>query len=129
VVNLGDVLYPLIDPSIWPSDSQLPAAGVCAEPSSGSLVRIDLEQGTPAPRCVRVLNHQRLQFSNKTDQTVDVQLGDFYQTLDPGATSNRFDQLPVSAYLAPGVHVVHTSAYAGSGPEIWLIEPAPSTKP
>ena len=128
LMDLGVINYPLIHPRIWPADSDLPAAGICAGPSSSPVVHFDINPDVPGPRCSKVANNQTLEFTNKTAVPVEVQLGDFNETLDPGATSTLFT-LPVSSYLAPGVHDVHSSYFQGSGPEIWLTEPAVPAKP
>ncbi len=77
-----------------------------------------LETGMPNPRCQYVTVDQRLRLTNGSDRTVDVTIGGVSAALRPGETRTigaRFGD-----YLAPGVHIVHTSLYGGSGPELWL---------
>lgn len=98
--------------------AQEPAAGICAE-AEGSLVSVSLRPDVPDPRCVRVRPDQHLNLKNETDQTLQVNLGRFQAELDPGEEVT-FDA-PFGDYLAPGVHLVTTSAPPG-GPAIWLMK-------
>jgi hypothetical protein len=47
-----------------------------------------------------------------------VTIGGVTATLAPGETQTVGPRF--ASYLAPGVHVVHSAAYGGSGPELWL---------
>lgn len=110
--------------NLKPPDSDSPAAGVCPGPSSGE-VTIDFQSGIPSPRCVRVLPDATLRIVNSTAEAVDFELGAFAGTLQPSnaATSDQ----TVGDFLAPGVHVIMSTAYGqgaqfgGSG-EVWLVE-------
>lgn len=121
-------LYPLVEvvltekaqPLATPY-AQEPAAGICAE-FEGPLVSVLLRPDIPDPRCVRVKPDQYLRVRNEADQTLQVSIGRFQAELDPGKEV-IFD-MPFRDYLAPGVHLVTTSAPPG-GPEIWLVEVQP----
>jgi hypothetical protein len=97
--------------------SQEPAAGICGE-FEGSLVSVSLRQDVPDPRCVRVKADQYLSVKNETDQLLQVSLAHFQAELDPGEEFSF--ETPFGEYLAPGVHLMITSAPPG-GPEIWLV--------
>jgi hypothetical protein len=72
-----------------------------------------------------VLPGATLRIVNSTSEPVDFELGEFMGSLQPGdaATSGQ----PVGGFLAPGVHIIKSTAYGqdgqrgGSG-EVWLIE-------
>jgi hypothetical protein len=67
-----------------------------------------------------VLAAQQLRLVNATSSRVTVTWDCCDYELDPGATKT-FE--PAFAVMwQPGVHFLHTSAYAGGGgPEIWLV--------
>jgi hypothetical protein len=100
-----------------PPDSQLPAAGVCGD-LAGAIAVFTINADTPSPRCGRAIGSQRVQVTNRTDTTIDVQIAGFTAQLKAGAT--EIIGPSVNQYLAPGVHVIHTSAYGGGGPELWV---------
>ena len=102
-----------------PPVSDLPAAGICAEPS-GDVVTIAVEPDTPSPRCSRVTSSQRLRVVNQTSEEIDVQIADFKMRL--GAGDEGSVDAPFGSYLAPGVHLMNISSLAGGGAEIWLGE-------
>jgi hypothetical protein len=107
-----------------PPDSQLPAAGICGD-EAGAFVVFTINLDSPSPRCGRAVGSQRVQVTNRTDTTIDVQIAGFKAQLKPGAT--EIIGPPVNQYLAAGVHVVHTSAYGGTGPELWVAGPGNTT--
>ena len=74
---------PIRTPSLEPPVSDLPAAGICAEPS-GDVVTIAVEPDIPSPRCSRVTSSQRLRVVNKTSEEIDVQIADFKMRLGAG---------------------------------------------
>jgi hypothetical protein len=110
---------------IWPADSDTPTAGICANPPAGRVVHVDINVDVPAPRCSIVRPDQALELTNNTNEVIGIQLADVYESLIPGATTTLFTA-SFGSYLAPGVHIVHTSYFHGSGPEIWIVTPAPS---
>lgn len=78
---------------------------------------------TSTPRCLTVRAAQRLRVVNRSDhfgqhgRTVTVTFADFPpRTLRVG-DATIFDR-PFGEYLAPGVHFVHISLYAGGGGEV-----------
>jgi hypothetical protein len=105
---------------IWPADSDTPTAGICAGPPAGRVVHVDINVDVPAPRCSVVRPDQALEVTNKTDQAIGLQLAGIYESLTPGATTTLYTA-SFGSYLAPGVHIVHTSYFHGSGPEILLV--------
>ncbi len=99
-----------------PADATQPAAGICPR-ATADPVTITLAVDVPQPRCVAVSSTQRLRLVNDATQ-ITVQFGPFSADLAPGQTV-IFDR-PFGDYLDPGVHLVTTSTYGGSGPEVWL---------
>ena len=92
-----------------------PAAGICAI-FEGDIVEVTLNADVPDPRCSKVRPDQKLRVINKTQNTLEVSIGSFTTSLQPGAETN-FDT-PFGEYLAPGVHQLLVSPCCG--PEIWL---------
>lgn len=92
-----------------------PAAGICAEPE-GEIVEVYANPDMPDPRCVIVKPEQKLRVTNKTPVTIEVTLGTFTISLEPGV-AGVMDQ-PFGEYLEPGVHQVMVSPCCGG--EIWL---------
>ncbi len=111
-------LVPMLDPatSKTPADATQPAAGICPHAATDP-VTITLAVDVPQPRCVAVSSNQRLRLVSDGAQ-VTVRFGPFSADLAPGQTV-IFDR-PFGDYLDPGVHLVTTSTYGGSGPEVWL---------
>jgi hypothetical protein len=107
-----------------PPDSDAPAAGVCPDSSDGE-VTIELHADIPSPRCARVLPESTLRIVNSTGEPVDFELGVFTGSLQPGDAASSGQA--VGDFLAPGVHVIQSTAYGpdgemgGSG-EIWLVK-------
>jgi hypothetical protein len=115
---------PASDHSLVPPDAEQPAAGIC-EPAIGPLATMLVNPDTSAPRCLTVRAAQRLRVVNRSDhfgqhgRTVTVTFADFPpRTLRVGDATifNR----PFGEYLAPGVHFVYISLYAGGGGEVLL---------
>ena len=107
--------------------SDSPAAGVC-DLQEGVQVTFEIFPDIPSPRCAQALPQQRLKVINRTDYDLDVSIASFQDTLAPG--EETIFQGALGDYLLPGVHVVTTSAYGGSGgPELWLLEEVPTGTP
>jgi hypothetical protein len=107
-----------------PAPSLQPAAGIC-EPAIGPLATMLANPDTSTPRCLTVRAAQRLRVVNTSDhfgqpgRTVTVTFANFPpRTLRVG-DATIFDR-PFGEYLAPGVHFVHISLYAGGGGEVLL---------
>ena len=92
-----------------------PAAGICAS-VDGEIVAITLNQDMPDPRCSKVTGDQKLTLFNNTPGALQVALGVFSSTLEPGAEYTI--NWPVADYLAPGVHQLQVVPCCGA--EIWL---------
>lgn len=106
---------------LQPADSEFPAAGACAEPPAGDVVTWTVDLGIPSPRCNQIRPDQHVRFVNATDESIEIQFASEHLTIAPGEAGEV--AAPVGTYLAPGVHVAHTSTYGGeSGPEVWVIE-------
>jgi hypothetical protein len=103
--------------TLAPSESPGPAAGGCA-PAAAEFATVTMEPGVPVPRCQYVTAGERLQLTNMFDQPIEVTIGGVDATLAAGETRTVGPRF--GSYLAPGVHVVHSPAYGGSGPELWL---------
>jgi hypothetical protein len=111
-----------------PADSQFPAASVCSEPPGDDVVTWRIMADIPSPRCNQIRTDQTVAFINDTEETIDVQLGAYKLTITSGFTGEISQ--PVGTYLAPGVHVAHTSIYGGqSGPEVWVVIPGSTPAP
>jgi len=95
--------------------AQEPAAGICAS-FEGEMVVVTLNPDVPDPRCSKVRPDQKLSVINKTQNTLEVSIGRFTASLEPGAET-KFDT-PFGEYLAPGVHQLLVSPCCG--PELWL---------
>jgi len=95
--------------------AQQPAAGICAS-FEGEVVTVTLYPDVPDPRCSKVRPDQKLSVINKTKNTLEVTIGSFTVSLEPGAET-LFDT-PFGEYLAPGVHQVLVSPCCGA--ELWL---------
>jgi hypothetical protein len=109
---------------VVPADSPFPAAGVCGR-YRGHVVTVAAAPDVPVPRCARVRPEQDLRVVNHTSQygqparTVVVRFaGSQPTTLQVGESVTY--RRPFGDYLAPGVHSVHMSVFAGGGAEIWL---------
>ena len=103
--------------TLAPAESPGPAAGACA-PAAAEFATVTMEPGVPNPRCQYVTADERLRLKNAFDHPIDVAIGGVTATLAPGETQTVGPRF--GSYLAPGVHVVHSAAYGGSGPELWL---------
>lgn len=103
--------------TLAPSESPGPAAGACAD-AAAEFATVTMGPGVPNPRCQYVTANERLRLTNAFDHPIDVTIGGVTATLQPGETNTIGPSF--GSYLAPGVHVAHSSAYAGSGPELWL---------
>ena len=104
-------------PRLQPPDANSPAAGICAH-AQGAVARVQINVDTPSPRCEVVKPKQRLQVVNTLDRSTIVRLAHFAVRLAPRQALS-IDQ-PFGTYLAPGVHDLAISAYAGGGAELWL---------
>lgn len=106
-------------PALATPQSDSPAAGIC-DFYPGELIVFEIYPDIPSPRCARATPEQRLQVINRTDQDLDIWIGAYEYTIEPGA--EQVIDAELGTYLAPGVHRVSTSAYGGGGgPELWLV--------
>ena len=111
--------------ALWPADAGGPNAGAC-ESYPGPEVLVEVNPDTAMPRCSIIRPDQRLRVRNTSNRFS--QLGRAVimwfagypaRTVQVGADT-VFAQ-PAGQYLAPGVHYLRLSLYAGSGgAEIWL---------
>jgi hypothetical protein len=101
-----------------PADAITPAAGIC-EFQDGDTVHVEIAPDIPNPRCSKIRPHQKIAFTNSTEETIAISLGDEALTIPAGATETI--RTPADTYLAPGVHHVALSYYAGSGPSLWVL--------
>lgn len=107
-----------VQPTLYPADSQFPAAGICAEVEGETVNVIVSSQGPPDPRCYKVRPDQRLNFSNGTLNEIDLQIAGYEIHL--GVGESRLLDIPVGDFLATGDHLIVVSGGAGFSPEIWL---------
>jgi len=112
--QLGRLRY---TPKAEPPVPQTPAAGICPE-TVGEVATVRVHSDTPSPRCQQVQSGQHLRIINMTDQPARARLAQIDVTIAPG--DEWADDRPFGAYLAPGVHSLALSAYAGGGAELWL---------
>jgi hypothetical protein len=92
-----------------------PAAGICAS-FEGEAVIINIYPDIPDPRCAKANAEQKLTVINQTEDTLQVSIGIFKASLQPGV-EYTFD-VPFGDYLEPGVHLVQVSPCCS--PELWL---------
>jgi len=95
--------------------AQEPAAGICAS-YDGTIVRVSVNADIPDPRCIKVSADQKLNIINHTQNTLEVTLGRFTASLEPGKETT-FDT-PFGEYLQPGVHQIQVTPCCGA--ELWL---------
>lgn len=95
--------------------AQEPAAGICAS-FEGEMVTISINPDIPDPRCSKVRADQKLTVINQTQNTLQVSIGSFNVSLEPGAKT--IIDTPFGDYLAPGVHQLQVSPCCGA--ELWL---------
>jgi hypothetical protein len=111
--------YPL--PFIKPADSDTPAAGICGN-GTGQIVQVKLGAGPDGlplgGRCVQLTPSQRIELTNPTFESFHVTFSVFNVEVPSGGVV-LLDK-PVGEYLARGVH------FLPHGPEIWLVESAPT---
>ena len=106
-----------------------PAAPVCGtDGAPDGVATVTIGPDVPQPRCLQVLPGQRLGFVNGTraagqpGETVTASLGGYRFRVAPG--ERVVLDLPVSNYLAPGVHVVGSTVGMAQA-SIWVLQ-APS---
>lgn len=97
--------------------AQQPAAGICAS-FEGEMIVVTLNPDIPDPRCTKVRADQKLTIINHTQITLQISIGRFSASLEPGKES--IIDTPFGEYLAPGVHQLQVSPCCG--PELWLEE-------
>ncbi|MDO8559867.1 MAG: hypothetical protein Q7S23_02395 [bacterium] len=109
--------------AVLPADSEYPAAGACAEPGEENVVRVEVNQDIPSPRCQKMTAQQRLVVKNKTAETLSLWFGDNKEyAFSVEANGEYTIPQPVGELLAPRVHVLHGSPY--QGPAVWLMDVA-----
>lgn len=115
-------LPPDTPPALKPPDAEFPTAGTCGG-TEGDVVTAEVFDDVPAPRCLQVLPHQRLELTNRLSVPLNFDLGRQRGIIQPGKTyvlSRTFGE-----FLLPGVHHMnlrHDLPDANStGPEIWLV--------
>ncbi len=106
-------------PGLKPADSEQPAAGICAGPTSGPVVTIELLEGIPDPRCSYLTPEQTIRFVNRLKEPVTLTVGRYSGTVGPNSIL-LFDA-PAGSYLALGVHAVDASVPSARA-ELWLRE-------
>jgi len=105
-------------PTLFPPDSDTPAAGICAEYETDVVTIEIVVEGPPTPRCVVIAPSQRLEVINRTTAAVEARFAQNEFALQPDET--YFIDRPFGAYLAPGVHNLRISGGVGNAPELWL---------
>jgi hypothetical protein len=95
--------------------AQQPAAGICAS-FEGEMVIVTLNPDVPDPRCTKVRADQKLTVINQTQNTLQVTIGVFTASLEPG--EKTIIDIPFGEYLALGVHQLQVSPCCGA--ELWL---------
>jgi hypothetical protein len=82
------------------------------------MIVVTLNPDIPDPRCTKVRSDQKLTVINHTQNTLQISIGRFTASLEPGKES--IIDTPFGEYLAPGVHQLQVSPCCG--PELWLEE-------
>lgn len=106
------------------ADTEKPSSSVCGT-ASGPFAVVETNPSAPAPRCVIVQPGQQLRVVNTSDRdessgrTVTVTFADWPARTVRLHKATTFER-DFGDYLAPGVHDLRVSLYAGSGTEIWL---------
>lgn len=95
--------------------AQQPAAGICAS-FEGGMVIVTLNPDVPDPRCTKVRADQKLTVINQTQNILQVTIGVFTASLEPGDKTTI--DTPFGEYLALGVHQLQVSPCCGA--ELWL---------
>lgn len=95
--------------------SMEPAAGICGG-TEAALLEVTIYPDIPDPRCAVIRPDQRLAVTNATSVTLQVTIGLFEATIEPGG-EHVFDA-PFGTYLAPGVHQLQVLPCCG--PAFWL---------
>jgi len=103
---------------LYAAESDTPAAGICALVTETVYV-MTVSPDMPTPRCLQVPLGAMIGFNNQTGAPLTARLGG-YEFLLPENVEVDFN-VPVGAYLAPGVHQLQLDGN-GSAPEIWVIE-------
>jgi hypothetical protein len=86
--------------------AQSPAAGICAS-FEGEMVKVTLYADIPDPRCIKVRPDQKLLVVNNSHNVLQISIGEFSASLEPGEESNI--NTPFGDYLAAGVHQLMVS--------------------
>lgn len=98
--------------SLKPADSQTPASGICAGPTSNVIVTVTFGlDNVSQPRCTKVTSNQKLKIINNSNQTISGKAGQYTINIQPNHSQNI--DATFGLYLAPGVHKI-------AGAEIWL---------
>jgi len=116
-VLLGQFGRRILAEGLQPAVVQSPASGYCPE-AQGAEATVRVNSDTPSPRCQKVRPGQHLRIINATDRSVRARLAQIDVTIPPGG--EWADDRPFGTYLAPGVHSLALSAYAGGGAELWV---------
>lgn len=106
-------------PALKPADAESPAAGICTDPPKDEFVTMTIRPDVPDPRCAKARRDQQLVLVNATAAPVQVSLGVFNMTIQPGEEGHLDKAL--GEYLAPGVHFIQVSP-PGVGGELWLLD-------
>ena|SRR5215212_11500074 len=115
------ILSPVPPTRLPTAERATPIADTPASPCDTwgtDVVTFTINPDTTMPRCLKVTAQEQLQVINRTSTTVEIKLAHFDVQVASGATYTFAE--PIGSYLAPGVHGVWMSCYAGYGPEIWL---------
>ena len=75
-----------VTPSLYPADSQEPAAGICGQAIT-SPVSLAISADVPSPRCIQITPDQALAVSNQMDAALHVRLGGYEFDLLPGESA------------------------------------------
>jgi hypothetical protein len=103
---------------LFAATSDTPAAGICA-PVTETVYVMTVSADMPSPRCLQVPQDTIIGFKNQAGVPLAASLGGYEFAL-PANVEVVFN-VPVGAYLAPGVHQLQTGGIA-SAPEIWVLE-------
>lgn len=106
-----------VQPTLYPADSEFPAAGICATVDQEIVEVVVSPEGPPAPRCFKVRSDQRLKFTNGTQNEIELQAAGYKIHL--GIGESYLLDIAVGDFLAPGDHLITVSAGNGFATEIW----------
>ena len=106
---------------VLPAEGESPVAGICAESREENMIRVEVNQDVPLPRCQKVAAGKYLTVKNNTNEMLSMWFGKTRKySFDVPAGGEYTVSQALDEILAPGIHMLYGSPY--QGPEIWLVK-------